>query len=61
MIYESKNVQTTPPAPTASVLLLSKLVGRPGTGSLPSSIAPPNHPCDLRGLSDCCNVTLPMK
>ena len=37
-----------PPAPTASAkalaLLSSKLVGRPGTGSLPSTFAPPDHP-----------------
>ena len=33
-----------PPAPTALALLLSKFVGRPGTGSLPSTIAPPGHP-----------------
>ena len=37
-----------PPAPTASAIGLCptviKVVGRPGTGSLPSTIAPPNHP-----------------
>ena len=35
-----------PSAPTASAvgLLKSKLVGRPGTESLPSTIAPPDHP-----------------
>ena len=48
MIDERKNVQTTPPAPTASAvalaLLQSKLVGRPSTESLPSTIAPPDHP-----------------
>ena len=47
-IDESKNVQTTPPAPTASAIgpcpTLIKIVGRPGTGSLPSIIAPPDHP-----------------
>ena len=46
-IDESKNVQTTPtrtyckrnrPCPT-----VIKIVGRPGTGSLPSTIAPPDH------------------
>ena len=40
-----KNVQTTPPAPTASAVgpcpTLIKIVGRPGTGTLPSTIAPP--------------------
>ena len=49
-IVESKNGQTTPtrtycyqncrsPCPT-----VIKIVGRPGTGSLPSTIAPPDHP-----------------
>ena len=46
-IDESKNVQTTPPAPTASAIgpcpTVIKIVGRPGTGSLPSFIAPPDH------------------
>ena len=47
-IDESKNVQTTPtrtyckrsvgPCPT-----VIQIVGRPGTGSLPSTIAPPDH------------------
>ena len=36
-----------PPAPTASAKgpcpTSSKLVGRPGTGSLPSTFAPPDH------------------
>ena len=31
-------------AQKAFALLLSKLVGRPGTGTLPSTIAPPDHP-----------------
>ena len=48
-IDECKNVQTTPtrtysstvgPCPTEI-----QIVGRPGTGSLPSTIAPPDHPC----------------
>ena len=47
-IDESKNVQTTPPAPTASAIgpcpTVIQIVGRPGTGSLPSTIAPPDHP-----------------
>ena len=47
-IEESKNVQTTPtrtyckrsrPLPT-----IIKIVGRPGPGSLPRTIAPPDHP-----------------
>ena len=41
MIDERKNVQTTPPAPTASAvgiaLLLSKLEGRPRNESYPAS------------------------
>ena len=36
------------PAPTASTIgpcpTVIKIVGRPGTGSLPSTIAPPDHP-----------------
>ena len=43
-----KNVQTTPPAPTASAVgpwaTVIRIVGQPGTGSLPSTIAPPDHP-----------------
>ena len=38
-----------PPAPTASAIgpcptTCIQIVGRPGTGSLPSTIAPPDHP-----------------
>ena len=37
-----------PPAPTASTVgpcpTVIQIVGRPGTGSLPSTIAPPVHP-----------------
>ena len=37
-----------PPAPTASAVCtcptIIQIVGRPGTGSLPSTIAPPDHP-----------------
>ena len=37
-----------PPAPTASALgpcpTVIQIVGRPGTGSLPSTIASPDHP-----------------
>ena len=37
-----------PPAPTASAVgpcpTEIKTVGRPGTGNLPSTIAPPDHP-----------------
>ena len=39
-----------PPAPTASAVgpcpTVIQIVGRPGTGSLPGTIAPPNHPFD---------------
>ena len=37
-----------PPAPTASTIgswpTIIQIVGRPGTGSLPSTIAQPDHP-----------------
>ena len=37
-----------PPAPTASTVgpcpTVNRIVGRPGTGSLPSTIAQPDHP-----------------
>ena len=37
-----------PPAPTASAVgpcpTVIQTVGRPGTGTLPSTIAPPDHP-----------------
>ena len=40
-----------PPAPTASAIgpcpTVIKIVGRPGTGSLPRTIAPPDHPLHL--------------
>ena len=48
MTEESKNVQTTQPAPTASAIgpcpTIIQIVGRPGTGSLPRTIAPSDHP-----------------
>ena len=51
MIDESKNVQTTPPARTVSAVgpcpTVIKIVGRPGTGSVPSTIAPPNPPSPI--------------
>ena len=41
-----------PPAPTASAVgpcpTVIQIVGRPGTGSLPSTIAPPDHPPSKR-------------
>ena len=41
-----------PPAPTASAIgpcptLIQIIVGRPGTGSLPSTFAPPDQPPHL--------------
>ena len=42
-----------PPAPTASAIgpcpTIIQSVGRSGTGSLPRTIAPPNHPVDVEG------------
>ena len=43
------------PAPTASAVgpcpTVIQIVGRPGTGSLPSTIAPPDHPTVCNGAS----------
>ena len=48
-----------PPAPTASAVgpcpTIIKVVGRPGTGSLPRTIAPPDHP--KNGKKDTQNLT----
>ena len=45
-----------PPAPTTSAVgpcpTVIKIVGRPGTGSLPSTIAPPDHPKYFHGSKD---------
>ena len=42
-----------PPAPTASAIgpcpTIIQIVGRPGTGSLPRTIAPPDHPNSQTG------------
>ena len=44
-------MQTTQPAPAASAVgpcpTVIKVVGRPGTGRLPSTIAPPDHPQNM--------------
>ena len=44
-----------PPAPTASAVgpcpTVIQIVGRPGTGSLPSTFAPPDHPLVFRKAS----------
>ena len=41
-----------PPTPTASTVgpcpAVIQIVGRPGTGSLPRTIAPPDHPRSLK-------------
>ena len=43
-----------PPAPTASAVspcpTVIQIVGRPGTGSLSSTIAPPDHPKIVKAL-----------
>ena len=50
-IDESK--MSKQPAPTASAAdpcpTVIKLVGRPGTGSLPSTFVPPDHPSPVPG------------
>ena len=47
-----------PPAPTASAVgpspTVIKIVGRPGTGSIPSTFAPPDHPTDSRRAAVSC-------
>ena len=49
-----------PPAPTTSAVgpcpTVIKIVGRPGTGSLPSTIAPPDHPHNPWYNDDCKNA-----
>ena len=46
-----KNSEHPPPAPTSSAVgpcpTVIQIVGRPGTGSLPSIIAPPDHPLGI--------------
>ena len=46
-IEESKNVQKNPPAPTASAIgpcpTTTQIVERPGPGSSPRTMAPPDH------------------
>ena len=53
-IDENKNVQTTPTRTYASAIgpcpTVIKFVGRRGTGRLPSTIAPPDHPLTLNEL-----------
>ena len=56
-IEESKHFQTKqrPPAPTANAVgpcpTIIQIVGRPGTGTLPRTIAPPDHPSLVGGQS----------
>ena len=54
-----------PPAPTASAIgpcpTVIKIVGRPGTGSLPSTIAPPDHPISKNSHLDLGPRTLKLK
>ena len=54
-----------PPAPTACAVgpcpTIIQIVGRPSTGSLPSTTAPPNHPRDIpesTGMADQSIVSL---
>ena len=45
-----------PPAPTASAIgPVIQIVGRAGTGRLPSTIAPPDHPLSLSAPYHCIN------
>ena len=51
MIDKNKNVRTTPTRTyykrSRPLPYVIQIVGRPGTGSLPSTIAPPDHPSEL--------------
>ena len=48
------------PAPTASAIgpcpTVMKIVGRPGTGSLPSTIAPPDLPFECGNINIMCDI-----
>ena len=64
-----KMTKQPPPAPTVSAVgpcpTVIQIVGRPGTGSLPSTIAPPDHPPppveqELPDLYPSCAVTRAM-
>ena len=52
-----KMTKPPPPAPTASAAgpcpTVIQIVGRPGTGSLPSTIAPPDHPLTPKTQDNC--------
>ena len=62
-IDEGKNVQITPPASTASTIgpcpTVIQIAGRHGTGSLSSTISPPDHPrsCESQLLLTTDNIT----
>ena len=49
-----KMSEQPPAAPTTSTKdpcpIVIQIVGRPGTGSLPSTIAPPDHPHDFNSV-----------
>ena len=57
-----KMSKPAPPAPTASAIgpcpTVIKIVGRPGTGSLPSTIAPPDHPIHLWKFGENLSISL---
>ena len=64
-IDESNMSKPPPPAPTASAVgpcpTVIQIVGRPGTGSLPSTIAPPYHPPARYRLKYCLKGPLSQK
>ena len=51
-----------PPAPTASTVgpcpIIIQIVGRPGTGSLPRTIAPPDHPLKVSKAAEASRLEL---
>ena len=51
-----------PPAATASAVgpcpTIIQIVGRPGTGRLPSTIAPPDHPHTQRNKKSCLSFSI---
>ena len=56
-VVRVKTSKQSPPAPTTSAVgpcpTVIQIVGRPGTGSLPSTIAPPDQPPQGQGILDC--------
>ena len=59
----AKMSKQPPPAPTASAVgpcpTVIQIVGRPDTGSLPSTIAPPDHPLRVSKCTGYLNSLLP--